>query len=148
MRWTLFVLGAVLSWGIYGPMLHRGQVLLGNPLRALLCVGIAYVLVAVLVPGVALSGTGEMRDFNTPGVMAATAGGILGALGAVCIIWAFRSGGMPSYVMALVFAGAPLVNVIVSAIMHPPKHAPSPMLYAGYLLAALGAGLVLRYRPT
>ena len=148
MRWTLFVLGAVLSWGIYGPMLHRGQALLGNPLRALLCVGIAYVLVAVLVPVGALSGSGEMRGFNTPGVLAATAGGILGALGAVCIIWAFRSGGMPSYVMALVFAGAPLVNVIVSAIMHPPKTAPSPMLYAGFLLAAVGAGLVLRYRPT
>jgi hypothetical protein len=148
MRWTLFVLGAVLSWGIYGPMLHRGQVLLGNPLRALLCVGIAYVLVAVLVPGVALNATGEMHDFNGPGVAAATAGGMLGALGAVCIIWAFRAGGMPSYVMALVFAGAPLVNVIVSAIMHPPKQAPSPILYAGYVLAAIGAGLVLRYRPT
>ena len=148
MSWIVFVLGAVLSWGIYGPMLHRGQVLLGNPLRALLCVGIAYVLVAVLVPTGALSATGEMHGFNTPGVLAATAGGILGALGAVCIIWAFKSGGMPSYVMALVFGGAPLVNVIVSAIMHPPKNAPSPMLYAGFLLAAVGAGLVLRYRPS
>ena len=148
MRWTLFVLGAVLSWGIYGPMLHRGQALLGNPLRALLCVGIAYVLVAVLVPVGALSAEGGLRGFNTPGVLAATAGGILGALGAVCIIWAFKSGGMPSYVMALVFAGAPLVNVIVSAAMHPPKQAPSPMLYAGFLLAAVGAGLVLRYRPS
>ena len=148
MKWTLFVLGAVLSWGVYGPMLHKGQALLGNPLRALLCVGIAYVLVAVLVPGAVLGTSGEMRDFNSPGVMAATAGGILGALGAVCIIYAFRAGGMPSYVMALVFAGAPLVNVIVSAMMHPPKNAPSPLLYAGYLLAAIGAGLVLRYRPT
>ena len=148
MRWTLFVLGAVLSWGIYGPMLHRGQVLLGNPLRALLCVGIAYVMVAVLVPAGALSAAGEMKGFNGPGVMAATAGGMLGALGAVCIIWAFKAGGMPSYVMALVFAGAPLVNVIVSTIMHPPKQAPSPMLYAGFVLAAVGAGLVLRYRPS
>lgn len=148
MKWTLFVLGAVLSWGIYGPMLHRGQVLLANPLRALLCVGIAYVLVAVLVPAGVLGTSGELRGFNAPGVAAATAGGVLGALGAVCIIYAFRAGGMPSYVMALVFAGAPLVNVIVSALMHPPRQAPSPLLYAGYLLAALGAGLVLRYRPT
>ena len=147
MRWTLFVLGAVLSWGIYGPMLHRGQALLGNPLRALLCVGIAYVMVAVLVPGVALSAAGELGGFNRPGVTAATVGGLLGALGAVCIIWAFKSGGMPSLVMALVFAGAPLVHVVVSAIMHPPKQAPSPMLYLGFALAALGAGLVLRYRP-
>jgi hypothetical protein len=148
MTWIAFVLGAVLSWGIYGSMLHRGQVLLGHPLRALLCVGIAYVLVAVLVPGVVLQAEGEMRGFNGPGVVAATAGGILGALGAVCIIWAFKSGGMPSYVMALVFAGAPLVNVIVSAAMHPPKQAPSPMLYLGFVLAAVGAGLVLRYRPS
>jgi hypothetical protein len=144
----LFVLGAVLSWGIYGPMLHRGQALLGNPLRALLCVGIAYVMVAVLVPGAVLSASSELTDFNRPGVTAATIGGILGALGAVCIIWAFRAGGQPSYVMSLVFAGAPLVNVIVSGIMHPPKNAPSPMLYAGFLLAAVGAGLVLRYRPS
>lgn len=147
MRWTLFVLGAVLSWGVYGPMLHRGQTLLGNPLRALLCVGIAYVLVAVLVPGIALSASGELGGFNAAGVAASTAGGILGALGAVCIIWAFRAGGTPSLVMALVFAGAPLVNVVVSALMHPPKQAPSPMLYAGFALAAIGAGLVLRYRP-
>jgi hypothetical protein len=148
MGWIVFVLGAVLSWGIYGPMLHRGQVLLGNPLRALLCVGVAYVLVAVLVPAAALSAGGEMRGFNGPGVAAATAGGVLGALGAVCIIWAFRAGGLPSYVMALVFAGAPLVNVVVSSLMHPPKNAPSPMLYVGFVLAAVGAGLVLRYRPS
>lgn len=148
MRWTLFVLGAVLSWGVYGPMLHRGQTLLGNPLRALLCVGIAYVLVAVLVPGIALSASGDLGGFNAPGVAASTAGGILGALGAICIIWAFRAGGTPPLVMALVFAGAPLVNVVVSALMHPPRQAASPMLYAGFALAALGAGLVLRYRPT
>jgi hypothetical protein len=148
MRWTLFVLGAVLSWGIYGPMLHRGQTLLANPLRALLCVGIAYVLVAVLVPGAVLSASGELTGFNRPGVTAATIGGILGALGAVCIIWAFRAGGQPSYVMSLVFAGAPLVNGIVSSLMHPPKNAPTPMLYVGFVLAAVGAGLVLRYRPS
>ena len=40
--------------------------------------------------------------------------------GAVCIIFAFRSGGLPTYVMPLVFAGAPLVNVLFSMWLHPP----------------------------
>jgi hypothetical protein len=31
--------------------------------------------------------------------------------------------------------------------LHPPKMAPSPMLYVGFLLASLGAGLVLYYKP-
>ena len=48
--WILFVAGAVLSWGAYGVLLHKGQVLLGNPLKALLCVGVAYFLIGVLVP--------------------------------------------------------------------------------------------------
>ena len=50
MNWIVFVAGAVISWGLYGPSLHRGQTTLGNPLRALLCVGLAYFLIAVLVP--------------------------------------------------------------------------------------------------
>jgi len=34
--------------------------------------------------------------------------------GAACIIWAFKTGGLPVYVMPLVFGGAPIVNVAVS----------------------------------
>ncbi|HUG53493.1 MAG TPA: hypothetical protein VMR21_07825 [Vicinamibacteria bacterium] len=147
MNWMVFVAGAVLSWGLYGPALHRGQVALGNPLRALLCVGLAYFLIGVLVPLVALGAQGELRGFSTPGVIGATAGGALGALGAVCIIWAFRSGGSPLYVMPLVFAGAPVVNVLYTIIQHPPKSAPSPMLYLGFVMAALGGYLVLHYKP-
>ena len=45
--------------------------------------------------------------------------------------------------MPLVFGGAPLVNVIATAIIHPPKQSPSPMLYVGFLLAAIGGGMVL-----
>jgi drug/metabolite transporter (DMT)-like permease len=75
------------------------------------------------------------------------AGGALGALGAVCIILAFKSGGLPTYVMPLVFAGAPLVNVIFTAILHPPKERPSPLLYFGFLLASIGAAMVLYFRP-
>jgi hypothetical protein len=48
--------------------------------------------------------------------------------------------------MPLVFGGAPLVNVLLSMWMHPPKTV-NPMLYLGYVLAALGAGMVLYYKP-
>jgi len=147
MNWLLFVLGAVLSWGMYGPVLHRGQVALGNPLRALLCVGVAYFLIAVLVPVLMLASQGQLGGFTLKGSAVATFAGALGALGAVCIILAFRAGGLPTYVMPLVFGGAPLVNVLVSMATHPPRTAPSPMLYLGFLLAATGAYMVLHYKP-
>lgn len=147
MGWLLFVAGAILSWGLYGPALHRGQAALGNPLRALLCVGFAYFLIGVLVPLAALAMQGQLTGFTQTGVVVATAAGALGAVGAVCIIWSFRSGGSPLYVMPLVFAGAPIVNVLYSMWQHPPKAAPSPMLYVGFVLAALGGYLVLHFKP-
>ncbi len=148
MLWIIFALGAALAWGLYGPVLHQGQVALGSPMRALLCVGVAYFLIGVLVPVVGLSSQGGVAaGFTTKGALAATAGGTLGAIGAVCIIYAFRSGGLPTYVMPLVFAGAPLVNVLFSMVLHPPKQAPNPLLYVGFLLAAAGAGMVLYFKP-
>src|ERR687894_371419 len=103
MTWIIFALGAALSWGIYGPILHKGQVELGNPLRALLCVGVADFLVGVLVPAIVLGSQGELKGFNSGGVLNSTLGGALGAVGAVGIIFAFRNGGIPIYVMPLVF---------------------------------------------
>ncbi|MGI8566028.1 MAG: hypothetical protein ACR2LZ_06045 [Pyrinomonadaceae bacterium] len=147
MLWIIFALGAALSWGVYGPILHQGQVELKNPMRALLCVGVAYFLVGVLVPVISLWSQGELGGFNMKGSLSATAGGVLGAIGAVCIIFAFRSGGLPTYVMPLVFGGAPLVNVLFSMWLHPPKEAPSLLLYLGFMLAALGAGMVLYFKP-
>ena len=90
---------------------------------------------------------GVSVGFTTKGALAATAGGALGAIGAVCIIYAFRAGGLPTYVMPLVFAGAPLVNVLFSMVLHPPKQAPNPLLYVGFVLAAAGAGMVLYFKP-
>ena len=148
MLWMVFVAGAVLSWGLYGASLHRGQVALGSPMKALLCVGIAYVLIAVFVPVGALASQNDLRGFNPTGAITATVAGALGALGAVCIIYSFRTGGSPLYVMPLVFGGAPLVNVLATMALHPPKTAPNPMLFVGFLLAALGAGMVLYFRPT
>ena len=148
MVWMIFVLGAVLSWGIYGVALHKGQTQLGSPMKALLCVGVAYFLIAVLAPVAALSGQGGLTGFNMGGTIWATAGGALGAIGAVCIIYAFKAGGLPNYVMPLVFGGAPVINVLVSMAAHPPKSAPNPLLYLGFVLAVAGAGMVLYYKPS
>jgi uncharacterized membrane protein len=147
MAWIAFALGAALSWGMYGPTLHKGQVALGSPLRALLCVGVAYFLVGVLVPVIALHGQGQLKEFSVSGSILATVAGALGAIGAVCIIYAFRTGGVPTYVMPLVFGLAPVVNVLYSMLTHPPKTSPNPLLFVGFVLAAAGAGLVLYYKP-
>jgi drug/metabolite transporter (DMT)-like permease len=147
MNWVMFAIGAALSWGMYGPMLHKGQVALGNPMRALLCVGVAYLLVAILIPGGTLVSQGQLNYFNWGGTVAATFAGVLGAFGAIFVIWAFRAGGVPNYVMPIVFGIAPLVNVLYTMYSHPPQVAPNPLLYVGFLLAAVGAGMVLYFKP-
>jgi hypothetical protein len=148
-HWIIFAVGAALAWGLYGPALHGGQIKLGSPFRALLCVGIAYMLVGVVVPLIALASQGELgsKGWNAAGFTQATIAGGLGAIGAVFIIYAFRSGGLPTYVMPLVFGGAPLVNVVFSMYLHPPKVAPNPLLWVGFALVAVGASLVLYFKP-
>ena len=148
MVWVLFAIGAALSWGVYGAMLHRGQMALGNPMKALLCVGMAYFLIGVLAPVATLMSQGAMAGFSQQGATWATIAGALGAIGALFIILAFKSGGLPTYVMPLVFGGAPVINVLVSMWIHPPKSAVNPLLYLGFLLVAGGAGMVLYFRPT
>lgn len=164
--WQAFVLGTVLSWGMYVPVLHEGQARLGAPkgpsagsVRAFLCVGLAYFITAVVIPIILLltdMAGGEKLDFSrngvfdTPAFSFALFGGIAGAAGALCIILAIKNGGKPLYIAPLVFAGAPIVNAIISLLWHPPEGASDPkmlpgwiMFGAGILLAAVGAGLVL-----
>ena len=148
MGWVIFVAGAVLSWGAYGTLLYLGQIQLGNPLKALLCVGVDYFLIGVIVPLAGLSAQGGLSGFNSTGLVTATIAGALGAAGAACIIWAFKAGGLPVYVMPLVFGGAPIVNVLLAMVIQPPKSAINPLLYVGFALASVGAGMVLYFRPT
>jgi hypothetical protein len=148
MIWLIFVAGAVLSWGAYGALLHQGQTQLGNPLKALLCVGVAYFLIGVVVPVGALLNQGQLSGFDRAGLISATVAGGLGAIGAVCIIWSFRTGGLPVYVMPLVFGGAPIVNVALTLWIHPPRNPIHPLLFVGFLLASAGAAMVLYFRPT
>jgi uncharacterized membrane protein len=164
--WLAFVVGAVLSWGVYVPVLHEGQSTMGGgrpsagAVRAFLCVGLAYFITAVVIPLIALqfnAAGGETLNFNdkegnlnSRALVFSTLGGIAGAAGALCIIFSIKNGGAPLYVAPLVFAGAPIVNAIVSILWHPPEGIGNPefrvgwiMFGGGILLAALGAGLVL-----
>jgi hypothetical protein len=155
--WLAFVIGAVLSWGFYVPVLHEGQTMLGKitpgvsgSLRAFLCVGVAYFLTAVVIPLLLIFfnlGGGEKLEFNTRGATFATLGGVAGAAGALCIILSIKSGGSPLYIAPLVFAGAPIVNALVSMAWHPPAKWPGPLFYLGIIMAAVGAGLVLYSKP-
>ncbi len=146
--WLIFVIGAIISWGSYVPLMHQGQTLLkGGALRAFLCVGVAYFLTAVLIPLGLLGAKVEPWEFNRDGTRLAFIAGIAGAAGALCIIMALKSGGTPLFVAPLVFAGAPIVNVLISMTWHRPKTSPEIWFYFGLVLAAIGAGLVLRFKP-
>jgi drug/metabolite transporter (DMT)-like permease len=147
--YLLFIVGAIIAWGAYVPMLHQGQTLLKNgALRGFLCVGVAYFVTAVLLP-LALMGAGmEPWQWNSGGVAYSTIAGVFGAAGALCIILAIKAGGTPFVVAPLVFAGAPLVNTLVSMTWHKPKAPPEPWYYVGLALAAAGVFLVLRFKPT
>ena len=147
MEWVLFAAGAALSWGVYGVLLYMGQIELGHPLKALLCVGIAYFLIGVLYPAASLAQQGGLSEFSLRGLPLALSAGALGAIGALCIIFAFRAGGLPAYVMPLVFGGAPIVNVLLTMALVPPKDQINPLLYVGFVVTALGAAMVLYFRP-
>ena len=144
-----FIVGAVLSWGCYVPILHHGQQLLKNgALRGFLCVGVAYFLTAVLIPLALFAAKVEPWEWNMKGASFSTVAGVLGAAGALFIILAIKAGGSPLVIAPLVFAGAPIVNTLVSMGWHRPKSAPEPIFYFGLLLAAAGAFIVLRFKPT
>jgi len=148
--WYLFVLLTILCWGAYVPMIHNGQFGFGpkpNALRAFMFVGVAYFVMSVLVLGWVLMSKVEPLTMTTRGVTVSTLAGVLGALGALGIVFALMNGGRPLVVAPLVFAGAPVVNTLVSMLWHKPATAPSPMFFVGIGLAAVGASIVLYYKP-
>ena len=154
--WILFVALAAVSWGAYVPTIHHGQLAFGgrnnpnSPMRAFLFIGLAYFAMAVIVPGIWLITHRDPADagFNAAGATYATLAGVLGALGALGVVFALKFGGSPLYVAPLVFAAAPLVNVLVSVIWDSWKNPINPLFFVGLLLAAVGAAMVLYFKPT
>ena len=157
MNWLFFALLTVVSWGVYGVMLHQGRMGMGDKdnglYMAFLWVGIAYFLVAILGPIVLLKMQGGRLDFwayPTKGLWWSLIAGMVGAVGAFGVLLAFGAKGTPAVVMSIVFAGAPVVNAIYSLLQHPPAGgwgSIKPQFYLGILLAALGGCLVTFYKP-
>jgi hypothetical protein len=76
--------------------------------------------------------------------------GLAGAIGAFGVLLAFGAKGAPAAVMSIVFAGAPIVNALVSIALHPPQGGLSAIRWpflAGIVLAAAGGCLVTLYKP-
>lgn len=140
---------AMFSWGAYGPVLHRGQGAMGGSrLRPLVCIGVAYFLIAVLVPLALLVPMGDTGNWGPGGVLWSLGAGSLGALGALGTILAFACGGKPFTVMPVVFGCAPVINTLATiALAHTPPAAVSPFFLAGMLIVAAGAAIVLTFGP-
>ncbi|MDB6130778.1 MAG: hypothetical protein JWM04_1885 [Verrucomicrobiales bacterium] len=155
MNWLIYALMTVLSWGLYGIFLHNGQTAMNDKSNALfksfLFVGLAYFLTAVLAPLVVLM-TRKNMSWNMPmsGMGWSLVAGIVGAIGAFCVLLAFNVGGKPGVVMSIVFAGAPIVNAVTALVLHPPKGgwgSISPLFYLGIVLAASGGYMVTKFKP-
>ena len=162
MNWFFFALLTVASWGVYGLFLHIGSTGMADRVNgrymAFLYVGFAYVLVAIIGPLIMLKMQNGRLDFwNYPsnGLWWSLLAGIVGAVGAFGVLLAFGAApdSKPAYVpviMSIIFAGAPIVNAIISIIYHPPVGGLGSIkwpFWLGIALAAAGGALVTKFKP-
>jgi hypothetical protein len=159
--WLIFVAGAVLTWGAYVVTIDHGRKEMaqgGVPppiaaMRAFLFIGLAYFVMGVVVPVIYLwqNRSATAPGFHGKAVTLSTIAGLLGAGGALCIVFAVgyarRASVSPAAVASLVFCFAPIVNVLISMFIEPPAKRPSPLFFVGILMAAVGAGMVLYFKP-
>jgi hypothetical protein len=169
--WWGYVILAGLSWGTYVPIIFYGGTELttkpgtiGGRLASILCVGVAYFVMAVVVPVVMMSIRDDARpEWKTNGLIFSGLAGVMGAVGAICVIFASKAavdaaklqGVNPAtyriYIAPLIFCLAPMINTFLSLIWHPkpgdPWHfgfeVPTWHLPAGIVLIAAGVFLVL-----
>src|SRR5262245_35838947 len=118
--WLLYVALAGLAWGTYVPIIfYGGSELGGKPnarLMAILCVGVAYFVIGVLLPLVLFfSGLYPWPELKSTGLIFSGLAGVAGAVGAICVVFATSSakaaaGGADTYkvfIAPLIFGLAP-----------------------------------------
>jgi hypothetical protein len=166
--WLFYVALAGLSWGTYVPLIFYGGNELGGKsgarMMAILCVGVAYFVIAVLFPlFMFLTNRVDKPDLTTTGLVFSGLAGVAGAVGALCVVFASKSAteaavraGVPAYtyrlyIAPLIFGLAPVINTLVASVWHPGKgepfhfsfEAPGWKLWLGIVLVGAGAALVL-----
>ncbi|MCE2440885.1 MAG: hypothetical protein J4F39_15815 [Candidatus Latescibacteria bacterium] len=154
LTWLIFAAMTVGSWGLYGIFLHTGQIAMADPVngryKAFLLVGVAYLLTAVIGSMIVLWLNGSDWSFPARGFTWSLLAGTVGAIGAFGVLLAFGARGTPAVVMSIVFAGAPIVNAVVSMAVHPPAGgwgALNWQFVLGIVLAAMGGCLVTLFKP-
>lgn len=155
---SLFALCTALFWGTYGPVLSRGHHLMGTEgrLRPFICVGVAYLLVAIIGPIVVMytagidKGDGLFHGWTMRGIIWSTAAGAVGTLGAFTLIMALGAGGprSPGYVMPIVFGFAPVISTFTTMYMNNLLDKMSPFFAAGLILVVAGAITILFTAPS
>lgn len=148
----LFVVLAVLAWGLFGPALHSGQRQFGIPAHpggwhAFLCVGIAYFVIAVVVPLALLGLKRDTGRWTVRGAFWSLCAGAAGAVGTLGAVLAFHHRGHPLYVMPLVFGLATVVQTVLLMLLGRRLREAGTMWYIGVLLVAGGGGGVLLFHP-
>ena len=169
--WWGYVIGAGLAWGTYVPLVFFGGTELttrpgtvGGRLASILCVGIAYFLLAVVIPVVMMAIRDDAKpEWKMTGLVFSSLAGVAGAVGAICVIFASKAavdtakleGINPAtyrvYIAPLIFALAPAINTLLSLVWHPKSDDPFHMAFempgwklpVGILLVAAGTFLVL-----
>jgi hypothetical protein len=168
-EWVLYTLAAGLAWGTYVPLIFYGGSELGKQsnarIMAILCVGVAYFVIAVMFPlYLFLSGQEQWPELKATGLVFSGLAGVAGAVGALCVVFASKAAVMaaneagvsPStyrlFIAPLIFGLAPVINTLISLVWHPkpgqPFHfsleaMPGWRLWLGIVLVGAGAFLVL-----
>jgi len=176
--WWGYVIGAGLAWGTYVPLIFFGGQMLsplspagtpfgmGGRLASILCVGVAYFVLAVMIPVALMAVRDDAKaDWRGVGLTFSALAGVAGAVGAICVIFASKAavdaakaeGVNPAtyrvYIAPLIFCLAPLINTLLSLVWHPDAKSgdwsifhldlPGWKLGAGIVLVSLGTFLVL-----
>ena len=121
----------------------------GSRFRPLLCVGLAYFALAVVIPLVIMSTSDKGFPTATTfgGWSFSMLAGVFGAVGAFGIILSFTYGGKPVFVMPLVFGGAPIVNTIISLMEMEAVGTVDPFFYGSLTTVIIGAIVTLVNAP-